>query len=84
MTVQLRVAPTGSTFPASSIAWTSSVCGPGVEDLDLLGRLAVAEVDAVERALEVELERRREVVGAGELEDADEVRGRRALGRAAP
>ena len=29
-TVQLRVAPTGSTFPASSIAWTTSVCGPGV------------------------------------------------------
>src|SRR5918992_5888205 len=30
MTVQFLVAPTGSTFPASSIACTTRVCSPGV------------------------------------------------------
>src|SRR5918999_5627793 len=30
-TVQCRVAPTGSMLPASSIAWTTSVCGPAVK-----------------------------------------------------
>ena len=82
-TVQFRVAPTGSMLPAASIAWTTRVCAPGVVTSISSERLAAADGLAVERALEVELERRREVVGAGELEDADEVRGRRALGRSA-
>ena len=81
-TVQFRVAGVGSTLPASSMAATSSGVRPGRQHLDLLEGLAVSEVDAVEDALEVELERDRLVVGAVELEDADVVRRRGAFGRA--